>query len=396
MMVTVVRTLSILLAFALQTSSVGASSDPSDPPPDSAAHAVATTTVPPASPPLVDAESWAVFDQIVSNRLVDRGDLAAGVAVSVDGRLVHVAAYGRRTPVDPIDYTVPTDRFRIASISKLLTAVTVLRLVEAGHIGLDEPVAARIAASLGVSPNDGWSTVTVRQLLSHTGGVPKYRGQFFGGDFTTCEGAAIYGLSNGLDRSPGTAHVYSNLNFCLLGLLIADITGRSYEESVNDLVLRPLGIRGARTVGTYGANISEVVHPSAPGRAYMEALGGAGAWVATPADLVRLVDSLDTTRPGWHPLSAELAALMPIPMAGVSFPDPGQRLYGLGTIVWPDGSWGHTGTVEATHAMVAHRPDGVTWSILVSGETPAETESLRDVFADALAGAGITLTAPLA
>jgi D-alanyl-D-alanine carboxypeptidase len=127
----------------------------------------------------------------------------------------------------------------------------------------------------------------------------------------------------------------------------------------------------------------------------MEALGGAGAWVATPADLVRLVDSLDTTRPGWHPLSAELAALMPIPMAGVSFPDPGQRLYGLGTIVWPDGSWGHTGTVEATHAMVAHRPDGVTWSILVSGETPAETESLRDVFADALAGAGITLTAPL-
>jgi len=110
---------------------------------------------------------------------------------------------------------------------------------------------------------------------------------------------------------------------------------------------------------------------------------------------VRVVDSLDTTGPGWHPLSAELATLMPIPMAGVSFPDPGQRTYGLGTIVWPDGSWGHTGTVESTHAMVAHRPDGVTWSILVSGETPGETESLSDVFADALAGADITLTGPL-
>lgn len=392
-MVTVVRTLSILLAFALQSSAVVAATEPSEPAPETTA--AASTTVAPPSPPIVSAEAWAAFDQIASDRLVDRGDLAAGVAVSVDGQLVHTAAFGRRTPLDPVDHTVPTDRFRIASISKFLTAVTVLRLVDAGELGLDEPVAARLAASLGVGlGSDGWASVTVRQLLSHTAGVPKYRGEFFGGSFTSCEGAAVYGLTHGLDRTPGTAHVYSNLNFCLLGLLIADITGRSYDESVNVLVLRPLGIRGMRTVGTYEANLSEVVHASGPGRVYMEALGGAGAWVATPADLVRVVDSLDTTRPGWHPLSAELAAMMPIPMAGVSFPDPGARTYGLGTIVWPDGSWGHSGTVESTHAMVAHRPDGVTWSILVSGETPSDTESLRDVFDGALAGAGITLTAP--
>ena len=386
---TVVRTLSILVALAVQTSSLVAAAPPIDPAPDATASTAAASTG-----TTVSDEAWAAFDRIVSDRLVERGDLAAGVAVSVDGRIVHVAAFGRRTPVDPVDHAVPTDRFRIASISKLLTAIAVLRLVDAGELGLDEPVASRLAASLGVTVgSETWTTVTVRQLLSHTSGVPKYRGEFFGGTFTSCEGAAVYGLSHGLDRPPATAHVYSNLNFCLLGLLVADVTGRSYEESVNQLVLRPLGIRGMRTVGTHEANLSEVVHRSAPGRVYMEALGGAGAWVATPSDLVTIVDSLDTSRPGWHPLPAELAAMMPVPMTGVSFPDPGERTYGLGTIVWPDGSWGHSGTVESTHAMVAHRPDGVTWSILVSGETPSDTESLGRVLADALAGAGITLVA---
>lgn len=388
MMAPVVRMLPILVAMAL-----GAT-------PAVAGTARATPTDLLAAPPArvvepVPAEAWNEFDRIVSDRLVGRGDLAAGVAVSVHGRLVHHAAFGRRTPFDPVDHTIPTDRFRIASISKLVTAVAVLRLVDAGRLALDEPVAARLAASLGVTlGSDAWSTVTVRQLLSHTSGVPKYRGEFFGGTFTSCEAAAVHGLSHGLDRTPATAHVYSNLNFCLLGLLVADVTGQRYQEAVNDLVLRPLGIRGMRTVGTHEANLAEVVHVSGADRTYMEALGGAGAWVATPADVVRLVDSLTPHALGWRPLPAELAAVMPIPIADVSYPDPTERRYGLGTIVWPDGSWGHTGTVESTHAMVAHQPDGVTWSILVSGETPSDTESLRHVFADALTGAGITLVAP--
>ena len=131
------------------------------------------------------------------------------------------------------------------------------------------------------------------------------------------------------------------------------------------------------------------MHESGAQRTYMQSLGGAGAWVATPSDMVRILDSLDPAAPGWHPLSAELSALMRTAL-DVEYPEPGERRYGLGIVVWPDGSWGHTGTVENTHTMLARRTDGVTWCILVSGDVPDSTESLREVFDRALGGAAIT------
>jgi D-alanyl-D-alanine carboxypeptidase len=348
---------------------------------------VTTTTIP--------AAAWARFDEVVSDALVGRGDQAAGVAVSFGGELLHAAALGRRAPGDPVEPVTVTDRFRIASVSKVVTSTVVLQLVAAGELGLDDAVAPTLATALGVTLGDErWASVTVRQLLSHTGGVPKYRDQFFGGTFTSCIGAAQYGLARGLDRQPGTAHVYSNLDFCLLGLLIQHVTGEPYELAVTDRLLAPLGITGMRVAGTHDPRPDEVVHPSGEGRTYMEALGAAGAWVATPADMVRILDSLDPADPAdpvaFHPLPADLAALMRQPITGVDYPEPWERTYGLGIVIWPDGSWGHTGTIENTHTMLARRPDGFTWCILVSGDTPEETEALGDIFDRALDAAGIT------
>ena len=58
-----------------------------------------------------------------------------------------------------------------------------------------------------------------------------------------------------------------------------------------------------RLAGTFDPDPGEVRHPSVPTRNYMETLGGAGAWMATPSDMVRILDSLDNTKPGFHPLS---------------------------------------------------------------------------------------------
>ncbi len=350
-----------------------------------------------APAPVIPAGAWDRFDQVVSDALVGRGDYAAGVAVSYRGELLHAAAFGSRSPGDAGDPVTVADRFRIASISKLPTAVVVLQLVAAGRLGLDDPVAPALAAALGVALGDErWAGVTVRQLLSHTGGVPKYRDQFFGGVFSSCPDAARYGLTRGLDRPPGTAHVYSNLDYCLLGLLIEHVTGLPYEQAVTDLLLAPLGITGMRTVATHDPDPADVVHPSGEGRTYMEALGAAGAWVATPAHVVRILDSLDPADPlapdgRFRPLPADLAWLMRQPVTGVDYPEPWERTYGLGVVVWPDGSWGHTGTVENTHTMLVRRPDGITWAILVSGKVPDETEALRDVFDRAWAAAGVTV-----
>ena len=168
------------------------------------------------------------------------------------------------------------------------------------------------------------------------------------------------------------------------------VTGRPYEDVVADRLLQPLGIDGMRMAGTFDLDPDEVIHPSIPLRNYMEVLGGAGAWIATPSDVVTIMNSLDPTAPGWHPLSAVTLELMRQP-AGPPTPTPG-RGYGLGLMVFGDGSFGHTGTVENTHAIVVDRPDGVTWSVLVSGEYPGDSSNLRDIFDDALAAAGIALS----
>ena len=58
-------------------------------------------------------------------------------------------------------------------------------------------------------------------------------------------------------------------------------------------------------------------------------------------------------------------------------------------MVSTDGSWWHTGTVESTHAMAFARPDGVTWSVLVSGNYPWETDDLQRIFDETVAASGV-------
>jgi hypothetical protein len=119
----------------------------------------------------------------------------------------------------------------------------------------------------------------------------------------------------------------------------------------------------------------------------MEVLGGAGAWLGTAADLVRIVDGLDTTRPGWHPLSRATLGEMLAPHPGIVYSNG--QWYGLGLRVWADGTWGHTGTVENARSMVIRRPDGLTWAVMVSGNAPSSTDRLRARVDKAFATIGV-------
>jgi D-alanyl-D-alanine carboxypeptidase len=393
---------------ALPPATTATAPDGADSPATSTAPVAPTTTLSPVAP----ARAWQRFDEALASKLLVAGDFAVSVAVAVDGRIEHRSAFGDRDPTvswniggtapststttvrpKPNDPVQPTDRFRIASISKVITATVVLQLVEDDVLRLDQPVGELLARHVGVDLAQPLiATITPRQLLSHTSGFPDYDSTFFGGGARSCEEAAQRGLSGDLLGAPGTVYNYSNLNFCLLSLLIEAFTGQRYERVVNDRLLEPLGIKGMRLAGTIDPRDDEVVHPSIPTRNYMEVLGGAGAWVASAAEVVRIVSSLDPSTSGWHPLTkwATRAMLRPAPRP-VAYSRPGEQWYGLGLIVNGDGTWGHTGTVENTHAMVLHRPDGVTWSVLVSGEYPGESSRLRSIVDEAFAEAGIRL-----
>jgi D-alanyl-D-alanine carboxypeptidase len=347
---------------------------------------IATTTT---EAPLT---GWQATDAHLRRRLIGNGDTAASFALSIDGEIVHTAAFGIRSLVES-DATEPTDRFRVASVSKTISAITMLQLVEEGLVGLDEAVGGRVAAALGVDAVlAGTADITVRQLLSHTSGFAQYENLFFGGQVSSCRDAAGIGLTRSLQGAPGGSFRYSNMNYCVVGLLIEVLTGTSYEQAVYERVLTPLGISGMRLAPTYDPGPDEVDHRTVFGRNYMEALGAAGAWVATPSDLVTILDSLDLTKPGWKPLDAATLAVMQTSANDPLVPDRG---YGLGLILYGAGAHGHTGTIESTHAMMLDRHDGVTWALTVSGEYPNETGQLAGIVDDALVAGGFVTGAAL-
>jgi D-alanyl-D-alanine carboxypeptidase len=347
-------------------------------PPDRAATSTAdaATTSTSTTTTLPHPTGWAGFDEIVSYDLLSHGDTSASVAVMIDGELVHASAFGVRA-AGTFDPTEPVDRFRIASVSKVITAIVTLQLVEDGLLVIDEPIGERVASYLGVTPTAGAAQITAEQLLSHTSGLGVYYATFFQGGASSCPDAARQGLTGGVS---GGYH-YSNMNYCVLGMLIEAVTGLSYEEAVYERLLTPLGITGMRLASTFDVGPDEVLHASKPGRTYMETLGAAGSWIATPTDLVRIVDSLNPGGTGWKPLSDEMGVRMRRGRYGISGV---AAFYGLGLFNYSDGSFGHTGTIESTHAMVVGRPDRITWALVVNGEYPANTSDLKSIVDNAL------------
>ncbi len=228
---------------------------------------------PPPPPPASISEAWGRFDGDLSARLLGGGATSASVTVSLGGEVVHSTAYGKRLgwTDEPAE---PGDRFRIASISKVVTAIVVLQLVESGQLGLDQAVGGAIAQGLGVAPIDArFNEITVRQLLSHTSGLGTFESLVFGGMVGSCPEAARRAVGVNLGGAPGSKYTYSNLGYCLLGQLVEQVTGRSYESVARDQLLSPLGIGGMRLAGTNDVQASEVFHWQQPNRNYMDVLG---------------------------------------------------------------------------------------------------------------------------
>jgi CubicO group peptidase (beta-lactamase class C family) len=135
-------------------------------------------------------------------------------------------------------------RYRVASLTKLLTQLAVLRLVEDGRVELDLPVQAYRPGLRAKWAED----VTVRDLLSMRSGLPRelHRTPERGVDFDS-EGMAGAYLDRklrgvALESEPGERERYSNVGYWLLGAVIESVTGESYVDAVNALVCAPLGV----------------------------------------------------------------------------------------------------------------------------------------------------------
>jgi D-alanyl-D-alanine carboxypeptidase len=212
-----------------------------------------------------------------ADELAAADDFSGAVLVARDGEIRLQRAWGRADRDRGVRNMLDT-KFRMGSMNKMFTAVATLQLVEAGKLDLDDPIGKHLTDY----PNEEVATkVTVRHLLTHTGGT----GDIFGPDFELnrqdledhADYITLYG-KRGLRHEPGARHEYSNYGFVLLGALIERVSGTSYYDYVRDSVLRPAGM-----VSTDSLPESEDVPNRAVG--YMKPVSGGDYWVPNNATL---------------------------------------------------------------------------------------------------------------
>lgn len=376
-----------LTSLSTSTTMVPSASLPATSPVENTSTTFVPTTTTVDQPPLPNAE---LFDAAIRLHTLDAGSRDVSAAVIFQGQVIHTFAASSAKSSRPVN--VDTN-FRIASISKILTAETVMKLVEQGLLQLDEPIVGRIVDTFGITVADGRArNITIRQLLSHTSGISNFLKVFFDAGSYDQMGMLKEALSVPLASEPGSTFKYGNVSYVLLGKAIELVTGLSYQDATKKLVLTPLGLDSFRLVGTYEFGPNDALHAVSGNRTYMEQLGPAGAWVATATDVAKLLDSLDPQSPSVHVISSESMALMKLPATPV--PVGPIWDYGFGLRLFVSGEWGHSGSIENVHAMAIHRPDGLSVSVLVNGTKPKETDDLIEAINEAVLAArtGIAAT----
>jgi CubicO group peptidase (beta-lactamase class C family) len=169
--------------------------------------------------------------------LVTRGGVIAVHAAVGDAVRYGVVA-GRPVELPPTERVPmrPDTVFDIASLTKLFTTVLALRQVDAGRLSLDAPVARYLPQFAA----NGKARVTVRQLLTHTAGLPQDVALSGDRDAATAE---VLGVPLAAGMSPGNQYYYSDVGLVTLGAVLERVTGHRLDRLLRDELTTPLGLR---------------------------------------------------------------------------------------------------------------------------------------------------------
>ena len=354
-----------------------------------------------------EAPSLAGFDREMEKFIEARKMPGGALAVVKDGRLVHARGYGWADK-EHQQRVEATSLFRIASISKPITAVAVLKLVEQGKLKLDDRAFDFLSLKPlpDAKPDPRLRTVTIRQCLQHTGGWdrdksfdPMFRPKLIAtaaGTATPAGPDAVirYMMGQPLDFDPGTRYAYSNFGYCVLGRVIEKLTEKSYEDYVKEVVLAPAGIKSMRLgrsletgrapgeVRYYmpEAETAESVFPGLSpkvpwpyGAFNLEAMDAHGAWLASAVDLARFAAALHDAEkcPLLKPETwRELHAAPPASVARAEDGPLKWTYYCCGWLTRPIGgqpgkaNYWHSGSLPGTYTMLVRRWDGLSWVML--------------------------------
>ena len=361
------------------------------------------------------------FDETILNYMETNHIPGASLAIVRNGQLIYTRGYGyadreEKTPA------APTSLFRLASVSKPITAVAIMTLVQSGKLKLDERVFPLLGFTPfllpGQHPDPRLETITVRHLLEHSGGWDRGKsGDIMFKHFQVAQEMGIasppdhkslirWAMGQPLDFTPGTQYSYSNFGYCVLGRVIEKVSGLSYEKYVQTKVLAPMGIHAMRIGnGRLSERFPKEVRYYDPEnrteRSVFSAEGDAptplpyafaspqtmdahGGWIASAVDMARFMAKLDV--PGDRPLlsSASIATMFARPQAPLGLDEngaPSAAYYALGWQVRPVGNEGkantwHNGGMPGTSTLMVRLTNGLSWVVLFNSSAEGDIDGL--------------------
>ncbi len=372
----------------------------------------------------------------------------ASLAVTQDGRLVYARGYGAADKDNEV-MVEPDMRFRIASISKTVTAVAIMQLVEQGLISLEDSAFEILDWEPfdAMEVNEQIYDKTIAHLLAHRGGwgrdetgdpmfEPVEIARELGIDPPVDQYDIIrYMMDKPLDFEPGSQYSYSNVGTSILGRVIEQVTGMSYEEYIFGMFegtgvhtievgrsLEPLDneVRYYHHSGATASSVftGEQVRPPYGGF-YLEAFDAAAGLIASAPDLAKYASSLmpESGRPqllqpetvdkmvdnyfadevpaSLQPGDETAAKKGPVPLSSSSMQrtpriaeedEVVDAYYALGWNVLHTAQgeeyWFHDGSLDGTSTLLVVAPNGITWALLYNSRPPFDQtgELTQDIF----------------
>lgn len=329
------------------------------------------------------------IDSTVTAYMNLHGIVGASIAVMRNDSLLYVRGYGWADK-EAGQKMEPWHRMRIASVSKLVTAIGIMKMEEMGLLSLqDKPLAeGGVLHYLVPTHHDArLDSVTVEHLLRHQAGFTTERGDgdpMFHVGMTDGDEACRTDLGKPLLYSPGTDQEYSNVGYYLLGVMIRRISGQSYGTWMKENVLNPMQCYNFDIAGNYCADRKErevhyYMHPGAKtdedfhgdgtpceacyGGNNVTGVEGAGAWMSTAPELCRMVAGINIESGIYDLLDRRSVEEMTRYIS--------KEIFSLG---WLDtneeGIWTRTGSFGGTTAMVKYfSADGDCWVLLTNTST---------------------------
>jgi CubicO group peptidase (beta-lactamase class C family) len=318
------------------------------------------------------------MDAVVDSFMTFWNLRGVSLAVMRNDSLLYARGYGQADALTPM---TPGTTLRLASVSKLLTAVGIMRLQEAGGLFLDTPVFGPFGVLNKYDSyirHDDYYLITVEHLLRHQAGFSTRGGDPVFSPYPSLDNLLRTQLRRPLAFEPGTSQEYSNFGFLLLSLIIEEVSGKPYETFMQEEVFSPALCHGFRLAGNY----LEDRHPG-ESRYYMQPDAertasfdgrfasvekcyggnnvkgsmGAGGWTGSAPELARMVACID----GHGPVEDILLPFSVAQMTNYYDPDT----FSLG---WNDtkvtGEWTRSGSFSGTQALIKTYPDGECWILL--------------------------------